>query len=71
MYLTQCLHRMVREAPSRVAAADLVVSYDWCALTDRVARFAGALRGRGLLPLSAAGKVLKNVLREGAAASDA
>ncbi|MET0371131.1 MAG: long-chain fatty acid--CoA ligase [Sphingobium sp.] len=50
MYLTQCLHRMVRQAADSPAAADASTSLSWRELTDRVARFAGALRDRGLQP---------------------
>ena len=50
MYLTQCLHRMGRHAPDAPAAVDPGRTLSWTELTDRVARFASALRARGLEP---------------------
>ena len=50
MYLTQCLHRMVRHAPDALAAVDPTLELSWAQLADRVARFAYALRQRGLEP---------------------
>lgn len=50
MYLTQCLHRMVQQAPQAPAATDAKESLDWAALHDRIARLAGALRASGVEP---------------------
>lgn len=50
MYLTQCLHRMVRQSADAPAAADTGRTLTWAELAERVARFAGALRERGLQP---------------------
>ncbi|MET0373620.1 MAG: AMP-binding protein [Rhizorhabdus sp.] len=50
MYLTQCLHRMVRQAPDSLAAVDADGRLSWRDLTNRVARFAGALHEAGLQP---------------------
>ncbi|MET0248187.1 MAG: long-chain-fatty-acid--CoA ligase [Sphingobium sp.] len=50
MYLTQCLHRMVQQAPDAPAATDAKGAIDWAGLRDRVARLAGALRASGIEP---------------------
>ncbi|MDB5715829.1 MAG: long-chain-fatty-acid--CoA ligase [Sphingomonadales bacterium] len=50
MYLTQCLHRMIRQAPDRTAAVDAGRTLTWRELSARVASFAGALQQRGLEP---------------------
>ncbi|AYJ85404.1 long-chain-fatty-acid--CoA ligase (plasmid) [Sphingomonas paeninsulae] len=50
MYLTQCLHRMDRQAPDRIAGVDAARTLTWRELSARVAAFAGALRERGLVP---------------------
>jgi acyl-CoA synthetase (AMP-forming)/AMP-acid ligase II len=50
MYLTQNIHRMVQQAPDRLATIDGDRAFTWSQTRDRVARFAGALRGLGLQP---------------------
>lgn len=50
MYLTQCLHRMARQMPDRLAAIDAGQALNWRDLATRVAGFAGALQERGLEP---------------------
>ena len=50
MYMTQPLHRMMREAPDAIAAIDGLDALSWQQLRDRVARNAGALRAKGLEP---------------------
>jgi acyl-CoA synthetase (AMP-forming)/AMP-acid ligase II len=48
--ITQCLHRMDRQAPNRAAAVDAGGTLNWNELSARVATFAGALQERGLTP---------------------
>lgn len=50
MYLTQCLHRMERQAAHADAAVDARGAVSWAGLTERVARLAGAMKERGLQP---------------------
>jgi len=50
MYLTQALHRHVRDRADERAALDLNSALSWAKLAEEVARFAGALRREGLRP---------------------
>jgi len=50
MYMTQPLHRHLRESPDECAARDLNGELTWTELADQVSRFAGALVRDGLSP---------------------
>ncbi len=60
MYLTQPLHRHLRDMPQAVASTDGVRSRHWAALGERVARLAGALRSLGVAPGDRVAMLAKN-----------
>lgn len=50
MYMTQALHRLLRQQPDMLAAVDATERMTWRDMADRVARIGGLLRSSGLQP---------------------
>lgn len=50
MYVTQCLHRAVRQTPQRIAVIDGAVRLTWAELAEATARFAAAMQRLGVQP---------------------
>ena len=63
MYLTQSVHKGVRECPQAVAITGQGLRWTFAQFQDRVARLAGALQGLGMQPGDRVGMLAQNAVR--------
>ncbi|MDD2546188.1 MAG: long-chain fatty acid--CoA ligase [Burkholderiaceae bacterium] len=63
MYLTQCVHKGVRQCPQAVAVVGQGLRWTFAQFQDRVARLAGALQGLGMQAGDRVGMLAQNGVR--------